>query len=199
MNIQRNTERYANSCRRGTVLIFVVAVLSLLVVMGTAFLLMSRQERGSSRSTSDVVNMDWGRDAALNQVRQLIFDYQSVNPGSTGGALLDQPAAWQPAPSGVSNNYVVGNVVMGSDGRAYSCSHIHTSSTTVANMGPPFYSSSGVASASINPGGNWALYAGTTLRSRNFDYPNPGNVTTNWADSTDSSVLGQPWLGAGEL
>ncbi len=189
-------------------LIFVVAILSLLVVTGTVFLLMSRQERTGARATMMRQTWIWARfDSMVNQVRQLIYDFTIVNTGTTGNVLLDQPAAWQlyphpPASSSGTYSYNVGDIIMGSDmaGRPTNASRSirprspygSTSRAAVLQHG------SGTASAISLGRQRWTLYGASRSASVNFDYPNPGMTATSWADTTDSLDDGPTlWLGAG--
>ncbi|MGN6369337.1 MAG: hypothetical protein ACTHN5_13845 [Phycisphaerae bacterium] len=63
---------------RGTVMVLVVAVLGLLAVIGTVYVLSSRTERNTSNAMSEALNLDLARDSVNAQVQQVI-----------GNAMLD--------------------------------------------------------------------------------------------------------------
>jgi hypothetical protein len=82
MNSRSEPTRGTTARKRGTVLIFAVAILALLAVMGTAYLLMARLERGSVRAESDSVSLDYARDAVMNIVREVMFDATTDGSGN---------------------------------------------------------------------------------------------------------------------
>ncbi len=82
MNMQSHAKVETKARRRGTVLIFAVAILALLAVMGTAYLLMARMERGSVRGESDSVSLDYARDAVLNIAREVMYDCATDSSGN---------------------------------------------------------------------------------------------------------------------
>src|SRR4051812_22033528 len=71
--------------RRGSALILAVAVLGLLVVMGTVYIVSSRAERNSAQAMSTAVNLDWAQQAVNEQVRQTISDSMFDAGGILGG------------------------------------------------------------------------------------------------------------------
>ncbi len=63
---------------RGSVMVLVVAVLGLLAVIGTVYILSSRSERNTAASMSAALNLNLARDAVNAQVQQVV-----------GGAMVD--------------------------------------------------------------------------------------------------------------
>jgi|GEM_PF-2745584 len=188
-----------NRQRRGTVIMLAVAVLALLAVMGTAYLLMSRVDRSSTRATTDTVNFDFARDSVMDDVRRTMLN--TIARPSDGAMLVTQTPQIQPWVAG--QNYVVGSVVIGKDGQLYGCRTAHTSSLTVDADGPapaaaaantrwtavtgwraigytaPAYvcgpdlriyvATTNAASGQIPPAAPWTLVGDSITR--NFDYP----------------------------
>ncbi len=117
--------------RGGTVLILVVGVLALLAVMGTAYLVMSRTERGSGRAVSQAVNLDLAERAVMAQTLEAMW----TSNADEDGRPLAFALPWQ-----AGRVYQVGDVVydqpaQGNAWHVFRCNTLDTSGS--------------------QPGGNW--------------------------------------------
>src|ERR1043165_6904007 len=77
--------RVVTARRRGSVLILVVAVLALLVVIGTVYILSARAGHHSAMAMSSAVNLDWAQQAVDEHVRQTISNSLYDAKGILGG------------------------------------------------------------------------------------------------------------------
>ncbi len=166
---------------RGTVIILVVAMLALLAVLGTAYIVSARTDRSSARANSESVNLDLASDGVMATVRQTLFD---ASMAASSGNVLAIPDNWKP-----NTGYLIGDFILGGDYRVYRCSTAHTSD--VATNGPPPVTMT-----------NWALTTLTDvpqpIAARWYDYPEK-QTTANWATQFDRSqrdlaVPSQAWL-----
>jgi hypothetical protein len=73
--------------QRGSALILAVAVLALLAVMGTVYIVTSRTDRATSTAMSASLNLDLARDAVMNQVRTALFSASVDAHGEIGGLV----------------------------------------------------------------------------------------------------------------
>lgn len=213
-----------NRRRRGTVIMLAVAVLALLAVMGTAYLLMSRVDRSSTRATTDTVNFDFARDSVMDDVRRTMLN--TIARPSDGAMLVTQTALIQPWRAGQS--YAVGSVVIGKDGQLFGCRTAHTSSLTVDADGPApataaantrwtavtgwraiaytapayvcgpdlriYFISSNATAAQIPPAAPWTLVGDSITR--NFDYPELPRSSGDWGGfGRSASNTTSPGLG----
>jgi hypothetical protein len=80
-----NTIYKSRRDRRGSVLILVVAVLALLVLMGTAYIVSARTDRANATAMSASNNVDLARDAVMSQVQQAIGSAMLDSKGNVGG------------------------------------------------------------------------------------------------------------------
>ncbi len=159
------------SRNRGTILILVVAVLALLVVMGTAFLTTSRNDSSAARVMNDSVNMDLSTQGVIAEVQSAIFESQ-LNPqdGSVLGGM------WV-----VGKAYNVGDSVFSPiDGYAYKVksSKAHTSDNDT--HGPPPTNTT-----------DWEKATAASNLARFFDYP---DRFTSDGHTYSSDNLGFPKL-----
>lgn len=161
-------------------MLLVVGILTLLAVIGMVYIVTARTEKASARASTEAVNLDFARDAALAHLTNVLYE------STTGdaGAFFARPDPWRP-----NRVYNAGDVVMGRDHRAYRCITAHTSSSTVADNGPPLTRGSS----------KWAVYDFATAqnRARSFDYPDDGGNAVNgqqYRSTNDTSVPGQAWL-----
>src|ERR1700742_3468368 len=83
----------SRSFHRGSVLILVIAILSLLVVIGTIYVVSARTEQSSARAMSASLNLDLARDAVMNQVRTILFSATTDGEGRIGGLTVDASGA----------------------------------------------------------------------------------------------------------
>ena len=168
----------ANRHRRGTVIILVVAVLTLLVVMGTAYLVSSRAEKGTTRAIGDTINLDLARNGVMSLIQKAMLN--STARADTG-AIYGLPPAWQP---GVA--YAVNQYVLGSDYVVYKCKTAHASVLTSATNGPPPVNLT-----------QWQLAADSdTCFARCYDYPetNWGTIASIKSGRSAVSPSGNPGL-----
>jgi hypothetical protein len=177
-NLRRHPDR-----SRGTVILLVVAVLTLLAVLGTAYIVAAKAERGSSRASTDAENLDLAEDAALRQLQQLMWDQAPVAPWKTGwqynvGDMVVSP--FVPDTTVTGNNEV--------DGTYYWCSAAYTSAAGDTSGG--------------RGGGQWTAHWIPTLRPRFFDYGENGlkgtsgtfGVSADYNSNTKIGTRDQPWL-----
>src|SRR5687767_6454228 len=71
--------------RRGTILVLVVAVLALLAVIGTVYVVAARTDRATSRAMNESLNLKLARDAFMEQVTQVIGNAMIDTNGKVGG------------------------------------------------------------------------------------------------------------------
>ncbi|MCL2645999.1 MAG: hypothetical protein FWD61_03215 [Phycisphaerales bacterium] len=71
--------------RRGTILVLVVAVLALLTVIGTIFLIAARSEKNAASATAAAVNLKLSQRSAMNNVINIIGDAVYNADGKVGG------------------------------------------------------------------------------------------------------------------
>jgi hypothetical protein len=88
--IRKNTIWFRRSNgRRGSVIVLVVAVLALLAVIGTVYIVSARSEKVSAQAGSVAVNMDLAQqavnDVAVNAIGEAMFDAYGVVGGAKGG------------------------------------------------------------------------------------------------------------------
>lgn len=188
--------------RRGTVMLLVVSVLALLAILGTAYIVSARTERGSSRAQTEAGLMDLAQDAVLNQTRQLMYD-TTVTRGTTppngalpldGGILPWRPydsitaGAVQPL---VFHLYVINDLVLGYDGVVYKCFKVHTATLTGSSGGAPPTDTTHLIWKVAAVGDENAFY-----RARDFDYADniAGQATVPFTAKADKSTLAQHWL-----
>ncbi len=74
----------AHASRRGSALILVVAILGLLAVIGTVYIVSARMESASARAGSEGLNLDLARDAVMNQVRTALYSATVNGNGRVG-------------------------------------------------------------------------------------------------------------------
>ncbi len=77
--------------RRGSVLILVVALLCLLAVMGTVYIVSARQHHESSGNFSTALNLNLAQEAVNNQVRRTISNSMYDAAGLLGGYNFKGP------------------------------------------------------------------------------------------------------------
>jgi len=70
---------------RGSVLILVVAILGLLAVLGTVYIVVSHTEQTTTRAMSAALNLDLARDAVMNEVRTALFSATVDGHGNIAG------------------------------------------------------------------------------------------------------------------
>lgn len=157
---------------RGTILILVVAVLGLLVILGTAFLASSRSDSNAARQMNTAVNLDLATKSVLSEVQNTLLE---ATLGPPDGSLFT--GVWTAGRTYTLNtDYVISPI----DGRVYRCSATHVS----GNGNPP------------PPGTNWALYTtpAALLATRNFDYPERGAVIGLSDAAANPGMRDQSWL-----
>ena len=74
-----------NDRRRGTVLVLVVAVLALLAVIGTVYIISARSEKASALSGSANVNLRWAQKSVMEEVVSILGDWMYDSKGTFGG------------------------------------------------------------------------------------------------------------------
>ena len=129
--MMKRRDRAMGRRERGTVIILVVAVLTLLVVMGTAYLVSSRAEKGTTRAVADTINLDFARDAVMTLIRRSM-ENTTLNPAD--GSIYTVPKAWSPN-AGTYTQF--SDVVTASNGMSYVCTTTHTPDMLSATNGPP--------------------------------------------------------------
>ena len=84
MRIARRESPPARTKMRGSALILVVAILGLLAVIGTVYIVSARTESASARAGSEGLNLDLARDAVMNQVRTALYSATVNGEGRVG-------------------------------------------------------------------------------------------------------------------
>ena len=84
MRVFRCESLPAPAPKRGSALILVVAILGLLAVIGTVYIVSARTESASARAGSEGLNLDLARDAVMNQVRTALYSSTVNGEGRVG-------------------------------------------------------------------------------------------------------------------
>ena len=187
--------------RRGTVILLVIASLTLLAIIGTAYIVSSRMQKGEVRDTTDAYNLKLAQDAELRWIQQLIVE--STLRRTDGQLLVQGVPPWRPKPPGGATPYCTqgSTVVTGRDGNIYYCLQNNDSGFQAGRIGsprpgvyvPPFGGEGYWWSLSWTPGVTYALndmvigsdglpYKCKTLNiSDMFTNITPPLELTNWA------------------
>jgi hypothetical protein len=180
--------------RKGSAMILIVAVLALLAVLATVYLVVSRTERISSLATDEAINFDFARTAVLAQIQERIYN---DSLGGYTGELMYIPPPWMPGDPAGHGQHVYqtfepfefsmskdlgrravfeSQVVMGPDYRLYRALSTHV--PDFVSHGPP--------------PGNTIDWAPLTANFR----PAVGNPAARWYDYPERPVLNQ-WFNFG--
>ncbi len=95
--------RTARAHNRGMILLLVVAILVLLAVMGTAYILMARVDRQSTYDAAANANLTFAQQASLNIVRNLMLTQTEDANGNMFGPNVNQ---WSPGLTYGANSIV---------------------------------------------------------------------------------------------
>ena len=174
--------------RHGTVLILVVGVLALLALMGTAYILMAKSEKATSKSVSETENLELARNAMMAYVLERIQTSYADEDG--------RPLAFA-LPWATGKVYQVGDVVyLQGTWHVFRCNTKHSS----VNGNKP---GAGSSWTPVGPQGNPGEYRTARL----WTYGELGTKAQNWPGRTEprdgqgyANVSSQdlPWLFGGK-